>query len=437
MLDIKFVRENVEKVMQAVRDKNASVDVPKLLEFDKERLELLRDLEQLNSLKNDLNDLVRQSSDSGERADIIAKGKEIKEKLEIRNREYAVVKEQFDTLLKKLPNMPSDDTPVGKDDSENVVVREVGERPTFEFQPKEHWELGALLDVLDIVRAGKVSGSRFAYLKGDLALLQFALIQYALGVLTDRNTLGEIATTTGLDVPYDPFVPVIPPVFIKPEPFERMARLEPRDERYHIQQDDLYLIGSAEHTLGAMHMDETIDEKDLPLRYAGYSTAFRREAGSYGKDTKGILRVHQFDKLEMESFTVAERSQWEQDFFVGIQEYLVSQLGLPYRVVMCCTGDMGDPDARHLDIETWMPGQDRYRETHSADLMTDYQSRRLNTRVRRADGSLEFVHMNDATAIAIGRTIIAIMENYQQKDGSILIPEVLRKYMGKNSIEKR
>jgi seryl-tRNA synthetase len=231
-----------------------------------------------------------------------------------------------------------------------------------------------------------------------------------------------------------PFIPVIPPLMVRPEIFSRMARLEPREERYYIQQDDLFLIGSAEHTLGPLHLDKNIEEKDLPVRYIGYSTAFRREAGSYGKDIRGILRMHQFDKLEMESFSLPENSVKEQDFFVAIQEYFMQQLNISYKVMMICKGDMGAPDARQIDLECWIPSQNKYRETHTADLMTDYQSRRLNTRVKRRDGLSQFAHMNDATAFAIGRTIIAILENYQQKDGSIVVPDVLRKYMNKDKI---
>jgi seryl-tRNA synthetase len=212
--------------------------------------------------------------------------------------------------------------------------------------------------------------------------------------------------------------------------FQRMGRLEPQGERYYIPSDDAYLIGSAEHTLGPLHMDQTIPEAELPIRYLGYSTSFRREAGSYGKDMKGILRLHQFDKLEMETFCLPENSIEEQNLLVAIQEHLVASLGLPYRLVICSTGDMGDPDARHIDLETWMPGQGKYRETHSADLMT---ARRLNIKVKRTttgagSGKPEHMHMNDATAFAIGRILIAIMENYQQADGSIQIPLVLQLY---------
>jgi len=217
----------------------------------------------------------------------------------------------------------------------------------------------------------------------------------------------------------------------------RMARLEPQEDRYQVKEDDLFLAGSAEHTLGPIHMDETLKENELPKRYIGYGTAFRREAGTYGKDTKGILRQHQFDKLEMQSFTLPETSLDEQNFIIAIQEYMMRELGLHYQVVQICTGDMAIPDYRQIDIETWMPGQDSYKETHTSDLNTSFQSRRLNTKVKRADSKSEFVHMNDATLFAVGRTLIAIMENYQQEDGTIKVPVVLQPFMGgKDTIGK-
>ena len=216
----------------------------------------------------------------------------------------------------------------------------------------------------------------------------------------------------------------------------KMARLEPKEDKYHLEIDDMYLIGSAEHTLGPMHMNQILNEKEMPIRYVGYSPAFRKEAGSYGKDTKGILRMHQFEKLEMETFCLPENSIQEQEFLVAIQEYFLQMIKLPYQVVLICTGDMGKPDFRQIDINTWMPGQNAYRETHTADLMTSFQSRRLNTRVKRTNGKIELVHMNDATICAVGRTLIAILENYQQADGTVKIPEVLKKYMnGKNFIK--
>ena len=286
---------------------------------------------------------------------------------------------------------------------------------------------------IEAPRGADVAGARFTYLKGDLVLLQNALHQLMLSILTSGETLRAIAQKAGLDVSPKPFVPVLPPLFIKPDVFQRMARLEPREERYHIEGDDLYLIGSAEHTLGPLHMDETLKAEELPLRYTALTSAFRREAGTYGKDMKGIVRLHQFEKMEMESFTLPEQGLAEQNFLIAIQEHLTAELGLAYQVVMTCTGDQGDPDARHLDIETWMPGQGKYRETHSADYMTDYQARRLATKVKGADGKSVFVHTNDATAFA-GRTLVAILENYQQADGTIAVPEALLPWMKKDKI---
>jgi len=252
----------------------------------------------------------------------------------------------------------------------------------------------------------------------------------------NEKVLKKIANSVERGYSPKPFIPVFPPVLIRPEVFTKMARLShaDKDERYYLEKDDLYLIGSAEHTLGAMHMDETLREECLPLRYIGFSTSFRREAGSYGKDTRGIIRVHQFDKLEMESFTLAENSLKEQNFIVAIQEYLMQQLGLSYQVIMICAGDMGGPDARQIDINAWMPGEGRYRETHTSDMMTDYQTRRLATKVRRKNGATDLAHTNDATAFAIGRMLVAIIENYQTKDGKITVPKVLQKYVGKKVI---
>lgn len=427
MLDIKFIRENQERVAKAIKDKSANVDLAKLLEVDKRRRKLLQESEQLRSLKNDINDIIKSAVDEKERVDAIAKGKEIKEKSDVIAPQFDMLTQQYEDLMRRVPNVPSDDTPIGPDGSGNVVVREVGDRPRFSFQPKEHWQLGADLDVIDVPRAAKVSGARFAYLKGDLVLLEYALMHFALSVLTDEKQLSMIAEKAHVTVPTKPFVPVLPPVLIRPDMMQRMARLDP-EEMYAVERDGLTLIGSAEHALGAMYADETFQEKNLPLRLVGFSTAFRREAGSHGKDMKGILRLHQFNKLEIESFTTAEQSRTEQDFIVAIQEYLMQMLKLPYRVVAVCTGDMGKPDVRQIDIETWMPGQDRYRETHTSDLIGDFQARRLNTKVKRADGTVEFVHMNDATVFS-QRPLIAIMENYQQEDGSIVIPNVLRPFM--------
>ena len=399
--------------------------------LDKKTRELQKMVEGYRAEQNTASEEIQRTTDNGERNTKINQMQVLKS--EIKKIEFELEKtiKELNNVMIKLPNLPMADVPIGKDESENQVIRKWGEISQFDFIPKDHLELGEELGVIDMKTASAVSGSRFYYLKGALALMQLAVTQYVFSILTNPEIIKKIAAKIAPDFSAKPFLPVIPPVMIKPGVYTRMARLDPgqEEERFYMQKDDLYLIGSAEHTLGPLHMDEIIDEARMPLRYVGVSTAFRREAGSYGKDTRGILRVHQFDKSEMESFALPELSVKEQDFLVAIQEYMMQELKLPYQVVMVCTGDMGGPDARQIDIETWMPGQNRYRETHSADLMTDYQSRRLNTRVKRISGGVEFVHMNDATAFS-GRPLVAILENYQQADGSVKIPEVLQKYMG-------
>ncbi len=423
MIDLKLVREQPDLVKKACQNKNVSVDIDRVIALESQRRELQGRIDQLN-----------QERKKAAQAKDVEEGKRLKKEAAEFESAFANADEELTTLMRKIPNLPSDDTPIGKDESQNVVIRQWGDIPSFDFEPKDHVELGEALGFIDSEKAAEVAGARFTYLKGDAVLLQFALAQYAFSVLTDESLLESLIKKVGLDVSSRAFVPVAPPLMIRPEVFEKMARLEPREERYHIPSDDLYLIGSAEHTLGPLHMGETLKETDLPARYVAFTPAFRREAGSYGKDTRGILRLHQFDKVEMESFTTSEQGKKEQDFFVALQEQLMQGLGLPYQIVMTCTGDQGDPDARHIDLETWMPGQQKYRETHSADYMTDYQSRRLGTKVKRTDGSNEFVHMNDATVFAIGRTLIALLENNQQADGSIRVPPVLQPWVGKERL---
>ena len=411
MIDIKLIRDQADLIKSFVTRKKgnpARVDEAKAL--DEKRRQLLIEAESLRAKRNQLT------------KDDVEMGKQIKAHLKDIEPELKKIEDDLSLVMRQIPNIILDDVPTGKDDSDNKVLRKWGTPKKFSFPVKDHLQLGESLGVIDVETAGKVSGPRFTYLKGDLALMEFALVQFALNKLSQKG-----------------FVPVVPPVMIKPEIYIKMARLDPgqEEERYFMPNDDLYLIGSAEHTLGPLHMDEIINQNDLPKRYVGFSTCFRREAGSYGKDTRGILRVHQFDKVEMESFTTAADGAQEQELMVSIQEELMQELGLPYHVVIVCTGDMGGPDARQYDIETWIPSENKYRETHSADYMTDYQSRRLNTRAKLSDGKVELVHMNDATVLAVGRTLIAIMENYQNADGTITIPEVLRPIMGKDKITSR
>jgi len=419
MLDINLIRANPEKVKKGISAKNAN---PKLVD------DFLALDGNWRKLTKEVDDLRAQQKKLGEERKI-EEATKIKDKIQSLEIDLKNIEKNREEISWQMPNLSSEDTPIGKDETENKVIRQWGEPKKFDFKPRDHVEIGELLDIINIERASKISGSRFNYLKGAAALLEFALIQYAFNILTDQKILQKIADKIQKGYSSKPFIPVVPPAMIRPDVFDKMARLKPEEERYYISKDDVYLVGSAEHTLGPLHMDEIIPEGKLPIRYIGFSTSFRREAGSYGKDTRGILRVHQFDKLEMESFTIPEDSIKEQDFIVAIQEYFMQSLEIPYQVVAICTGDMGGPDARQIDIEAWLPSQNRYRETHTSDMMTDYQARRLNTKVRRKNNELEFVHMNDATAFAIGRTLIAILENYQQKDGSIIMPKVLQKYL--------
>jgi len=427
MVNLNDLRENSDKYKKATADKQMDPSVvDKVLELDTKKRELQTKIQELQARRNAI---------AREKARNEA-GREIKELLKTLEPELKLVEVELQTYLYKIPNLIHESVVIGKDESENVAIRKWGTIRKFDFEPLDHVSLGEKIGGIDIERAAKVSGTRFGYLTGDVALMEFALVMHAFTALTDESVLKTIANKVKKGYSSKPFIPVVPPVFVKPEVFTKMARLSPETEieRYHMERDDVYLVGSAEHTLGPMFMDEVLEGKNLPVRYVGFSTAFRREAGAYGKDTRGILRVHQFDKVEMESFTSSENGLMEQDFIVGVQEYLLQSLEIPYQVVLICTGDMGGPDFRQIDMEAWLPGQDKYREVMTSDYMTDYQSRRLNTKVR-VSGKTEFAHMNDATAIAIGRTIIAILENYQQQDGSVVIPKVLQKWMGKEKIE--
>ncbi|MDB5167974.1 MAG: hypothetical protein JWO55_232 [Candidatus Saccharibacteria bacterium] len=427
MLDIRFIRTHPTEVQENAKRKGYDVSIDELLRWDKSKRELQQSADELREKRNVISSKMKGGRPSDE---LVAEGKALKERLGEIEGALKEADESFTRLLKLVPNMAADDVPVGATEDENVIAKVVGEKPVFDFSPRNHYEIAEQRDWIDKERAAKVAGSRFAYIKGDLVKLQFAIIQYVINTLGDEGRLQEIAQAAGLNVSLKPFTPILPPLMIRTDLYDAMDRLEPRDDRYKLEDDDLWLQGSAEHVLGSMHADEIFDEKQLPLRYLGYATSFRREAGTYGKDMEGILRMHQFDKLEMESFTIGDDGLKEHMLFVAIQEYLLASLELPYQVIQKCTVDIGKPNARGIDMEAWLPGQDRYRETHTADYMTDYQSRRLKTRVRRENGDLELVHTNDATAFALGRIMIAIIENGQRQDGTVAIPAVLQPYLG-------
>ena len=430
MIDIRLVREQPDAVAQNAKNKGCDVDIHKLVEVDEERRALQQQVDELRERRNQ-----NASKLKGGRPDqeTIDEGKRIKTELSEREGYLENADVIFWKLLKAVPNMALPDVPIGSTEEENVVIKEVGDKPSFDFEPKNHAEIAEAKGWLDSPRAVKVAGSRFVYIKGDMARLEFALWQFGIETLTNSETLQKIASDNGLNVSDKPFTFVLPPAVARTDVYEATGRLNKQEQTYKIEDEDLWLNASAEHTLSPMYLDEVLPESDMPVRMVGYTTAFRREAGTYGKDTEGIFRLHQFNKLEMESFTTADVSLDEHKFMVAIQEYLMQQLGLPYRVLEKCTADIGRPNAKGVDLDVWLPSQQQYRETHTADYITDFQTRAMKTRVRRASGDVEFAHTNDATAFS-QRPIIGIIENFQTESGDIRVPEVLRPYMGNKDI---
>jgi len=429
MLDIQFIRDNADLVQETSAQKGYKVNIGELLELDTERRTRLTQIEELRARRNQLTVEMKGQKPTDEQ---LTTGRQLKEEISARESELKAIEEKYDVRLRAVPNVPAEDVPVGATEDENVVLRKVGEPRDFGFTPKNHWEILEPRDMLDKERAAKISGSRFAYLKGGLVQLQFAIVQFVLQTLGDEAVIAKLVAENGLQISGKPFTPVLPPAMLRTKPYVASARLNAEEVTYRAGQpeDDLWLNASAEHTLCTMYWDEILPEHMLPVRYIGYSTSFRREAGTYGKDTEGMIRMHQFDKLEMEVFSTGATGLEEHKLLVAIQEYLVQQLGLPYQYLQKCTADIGKPNARGIDIEVWFPGQNAYRETHTADYMTDYQARDLKIRTRTASGDTELVHTNDATAFALGRIMAAIVENYQQADGSVVVPEVLRPFMG-------
>jgi len=408
MIDINYIRENLEKVKKALAKKHTSFDLNELLRWDDKRRKLLQTIEQLRAEKNK----ATQKRD-------IQTGKQIKQQLNKLELEYKKVDKKFVYLASLIHNIPDESVPHYKEGSQ--VIRKWGKPVNFTFKPKNHAELGKELGIIDVERAAKVSGSRMGYLKNEGALLEFAIINYLFEKLTKRN-----------------FIPMVVPVLVREEamfgtgffPTEKI-------EYYKTAEDNLYLAGTAEVSLCSYHANETLEEEQLPLKYLGFSSCFRREAGSYGKDTQGIFRVHQFDKVEMFVFT-SPKTSWEE--FEQLQknvEDILQDLQLPYQVVNISGGDLGAPNAKKYDTEVWLPGQNRYRELTSCSHDTDFQSRRLNIKYHKRDGTTAYLHTLNSTAAAIGRTIVAILENYQKEDGSVEIPEVLQKYLGFREIKRK
>jgi seryl-tRNA synthetase len=424
MLDIKLIRSKTDYVKTALSKRGAGHYISELIKIDEERRQLTKQLEDLRAAMNQSAEIISSASNSDRREKIEAAQK-LKSQVKLSEEALVLATAKYNDIMYHLPNIPFDDVPVGDDDKANVVLREVGRKPKLK-NPKDYLTIAEANDWIDMERAAKVTGTRFGYIKHDLAVIQFKLVQMVYNHLSDPKWLSRVIKKAKLDLPVTPFIPMVPPVMIRPEVFKAMGKLDPgqEEERYHLPNDNLYLVGSAEHTMGSYYMGETLPAEKLPLRFIGYSTCFRREAGSYGKDTKGILRVHQFDKMEMFSYSNPEFSKQEHRLFLAIQETLMQELKLPYRVVHVCTGDMVVTDAEQFDIETWLPGQNNgkgeYRETHSTSNSTDFQSRRLN--IKFNDGkTTELVHTINGTAFAIGRTLIGLIENTQGKISQVKI----------------
>lgn len=430
MLDIRYIRENPEKVQQSTQNKGYDISIAELLELDEDRRELQQ---QVDSLRERRNANAAQMKDGRPDQGTIDEGKQIKIELAEREGYLGNADAAFLKLLKSIPNVALDEVPVGSTEEENVEIRVWGEKPTFDFEPKNHAQIAEVKGWLDKERGAKIAGARFVYTMGDLVLLEMALWRFGMDVLTNEATLKKIAEDSGLNVSTKPFIPILPPAAAKQEVFEATGRLNRHEQTYKIEDEDLWLNASAEHTIAPIYMNEILSEELLPIRYVGYTTAFRREAGTYGKDTEGIFRLHQFNKLEMECFTDKESSYDEHLFLVAIQEYFMRELGLPHHVLEKCTADIGRPNAKGVDIEVWLPSQQMYRETHTADYIGDYQTRAMKTRVRRADGSVELAHTNDATAFS-QRPLVGIIENFQTAEGDVRVPEVLRPYLGNREL---
>jgi len=410
MLDIKLLREKPEEIEKSSKDKGVQINVTHILEIDAKFRELDQEVQKLREERNAHSSGIKGKPTQEQ----IEKGQEIKNKLDQKEHALSAVEEELHSWLLKIPNPAKKDVPFGMDEKGNEVIKKVGKPKKFDFAAKDHLDLGESLDIIDVKRAAKVSGARYYYLKNEGALLELALKQFAFEVLVKEG-----------------FIPTIPPVLINKQIMDDLGYTAMGEDEniFSIDKDDLYLVGTSEQSIVPMYKDEVLRKEELPKRFVGFSSCFRREAGSYGKDTRGILRVHQFDKVEMVSFVEEGKDDEEHKYLLSLEEKLFGALDIPYQVINICTGDLGFNAARKFDIEAWLPSQEKYREVTSTSTVTDFQSRRLN--MRYLDGNeKKYLSVLNGTAFSMARPIIAILENYQEEDGSIKIPEVLIKYMG-------
>ncbi|MGQ9530071.1 MAG: serine--tRNA ligase [Candidatus Bathycorpusculaceae bacterium] len=420
MLDIKLIRENPELVRNNLMKRGEPENIKMLDELIAYDRKWRKGLNRLNELRHErkliTTEVAALKKAGKDITNEVEKGKRIDAEITKLERQVQECEEKVRYFLMRLPNLLHDSVPFGKDENDNIPVRVWGEIPKFSFPIKDHIDLGLNLEIMDIERAGKIAGARFFYLKNDGVLLDMALMNFALQEMVKKG-----------------YKPIEPPFLMRRRPYEGVVALSDfEDVLYKVENEDLYLIATSEHPMAAMFMDEVLKADELPLKLVGVSTNFRKEAGAHGKDTRGIFRTHQFNKIEQFVFCKPEDSWKIHEELIKNAEDLVQKLGLPYRVVNCCTGDIGTVAAKKYDIEAWMPAQNAYREIVSCSNCTDYQARRLNIKYREKEGEPPkgFVHTLNSTAIATGRTIVAILENYQQEDGSVIVPEVLRKYMG-------
>lgn len=437
MLDIKYIRANQEKIKKTIKLKKLRLNLDELLELDNQRLELLQKIESLRAKRNEINDQIKKASNDNERKELIKKTTELKQKVVDLEDQFKKTKEKFDNLMVLVPTVQSSDTPIGESEKDNVEISKWGKIPDFDFKPRTHVELGKILDILDLERGAKVAGYRGYYLKNEGTMLVLGLMMYAIRKMIEHG-----------------YKPLIPPTLVKE--FALFGTGYFAGKQYNSAEDNIYqvasrdkekngqdttekkfLVGTAEPSLLAYHAGEILDEEDLPILYSGYSQCYRSEIGSYGKDTIGHYRVHEFIKVEQVVLEKADINLAEehQEKMLAISQKMHEELGLPGRKIIMCTGDLGAGKYRQYDLEAWCPGLKRYAETGSASIFKDWQSRRLNVKYKTKDGQKKYVYMMNNTALPSPRVFIAILENYQQKDGSVVVPEVLREYVGKDIIK--
>jgi len=420
VLDFKLIRSDPERVRAALARRGAAESFEELLALDERRRELLPEIEGARGRRKQASEQIGLAKKSGQDAgEAIAEVRELKAELEVMESELGQVEEKRNRIAGALPNLPDPACPDGFTDEDAVTLREVGSPPEFDFEIRDHLELAAARGMIEMEAAAKASGARFAYLKGDLVMLEFALVRWAMSLLREHG-----------------HEPVVPPVLVREDALFGTGMLPgDRDQIYELPKDELYLAGTSEVPLAALHAGSILSASELPIRYAGFSTCFRREAGAAGRDTRGIFRVHQFDKVEMFSFVEPERAGDEHERILAIEEEILTGLGLPYRVVDIAVGDLGNPAARKFDCEAWIPSQGRYRELTSCSNTTDFQARRIDCRYRpEAEAPPAFVNTLNGTAVAVGRTLIALLENHQRGDGSVEVPAVLREHGAPESI---